>query len=117
MTGNLVLLGLALGRVEVSAVERSAVALAGFAVGALLASILTRSASRDAWPSAATAALGVEAGLLVAFAGLWVAGATPDGLIVLAALGMGVQSGAVRQLAVPGVTTTFVTGTITVLMA
>ena len=123
MTGNLVLLGLALARVEATTVERSAVALAGFAAGAALGSAVTRSAHSGPWPSRVTAALGAEAALLIAFAALWAGGgaagpgAGPDGLIALAALGMGAQSAAVRRLAVPGVTTTFVTGTITALMA
>ncbi|HXM58247.1 MAG TPA: YoaK family protein [Candidatus Dormibacteraeota bacterium] len=117
MTGNLVLLGLALARVEATTVERSAAALAGFAAGALAGSVIARRGPASAWPPRVTAALGVEAALLVAFAALWLAGGPPDGLIALAALGMGVQSSAVRRLDVPGVATTFVTGTITALMA
>ena len=117
MTGNLVLLGLALGRVEGTTVERSAAALAGFAAGALAGSAIARGGAASAWPDRVTVALGVEAALLAAFAALWVAGGAPDGLVALAALGMGVQSSAVRRLDVPGVATTFVTGTITALMA
>jgi uncharacterized membrane protein YoaK (UPF0700 family) len=117
MTGNLVLLGLALGRVEAAAVGRSAIALAGFAVGALLGSIVTRGDLRGAWPAAVTATVAGEAVLLLAFAGLWLAGGPADGLIALSALGMGAQSAAVHRLGVPGVTTTYVTGTITSLMA
>jgi uncharacterized membrane protein YoaK (UPF0700 family) len=123
MTGNLVLLGLAIGQVEATAVERSAVALVGFAAGALAGALVTREAPRGRWPRRVTAALAAEAALLLAFAALWLAGAGagpgrgPDGLVALSALGMGIQSAAVRRLAVEGVTTTFVTGTITALMA
>lgn len=117
MTGNLVLLGLAVTRVEVSAVERSAIALGGFAVGALVASVLTRGVTSGHWPARVTAALATEAALLLVLAALWAAGAREGVLIALAALAMGAQSAAVRRLAVPGVTTTFVTGTLTALVA
>ncbi|HEX6774621.1 MAG TPA: DUF1275 family protein, partial [Methylomirabilota bacterium] len=39
------------------------------------------------------------------------------GLIVLSGLAMGIQSAVARRLAVPGVSTTFITGTITALVA
>jgi len=116
MTGNLVLLGLAVGTGQAGGALRSVVALAGFAAGALLASALTRDAAGD-WPRRVTAALAVEAAVLVALAALWRAGAGVEPLIVLAAVGMGIQSAAVRRLAVAGVTTTFVTGTLISLMA
>jgi len=116
MTGNIVLLGLALGTVQAGGALRSAGALAGFAAGALLGSALTRDAAGD-WPRRVTAALGVEAAALVAFAALWRAGSGVEPLIALSAVGMGIQSAAVRRLAVPGVATTFVTGTLTSLMA
>jgi uncharacterized membrane protein YoaK (UPF0700 family) len=116
MTGNLVLLGLAVGSAQAGGAVRSVVALAGFAAGALLASALTRDAAGD-WPRRVTAALAVEAAALVAFAALWRAGTSVEALIALSAVGMGIQSAAVRRLAVAGVATTFVTGTLTSLMA
>lgn len=117
MTGNLVLLGLAVGNVESSGAERSAVALAGFVAGALLGSALTRGDATGPWPGRVTAAFGLEAAALALFAALWVAGARLDALIGLSAVGMGLQSAAVRRLAVSGVATTFVTGTLTTLTA
>lgn len=117
MTGNLVLLGLALGSAEASGARRSAIALAGFAVGALVASALTRSAAAGGWPVRVTMAISVESGALIAFAALWWTGVGPDALIAFSSVGMGIQSAAVRRLAVPGVTTTFVTGTLISLMA
>ena len=116
MTGNLVLLGLAVGSVQTGGAVRSVVALAGFAIGALLGSALTRDAAGD-WPRRVTAALAVEAAALVALAALWRAGAGVEALIAVSAVGMGIQSAAVRRLAVAGVATTFVTGTLTSLMA
>jgi uncharacterized membrane protein YoaK (UPF0700 family) len=102
--------------VQAGGAVRSAGALAGFAAGALLGSALTRDAAGE-WPRRVTAALGVEAAALVAFAAVWLAGAGVEPLIALSAVGMGIQSAAVRRLAVPGVATTFVTGTLTSLMA
>src|SRR5215472_1560610 len=99
MTGNLVLLGLAVGTLQTGGAVRSAIALGGFAAGALLGSALTREAAGD-WPGRVTAALAVEAAVLVAFAALWRAGAGLDPLIALPAFGMGIQSAAVRRLAV-----------------
>jgi uncharacterized membrane protein YoaK (UPF0700 family) len=116
MTGNLVLLGLALGSVQPGGAARSAVALGGFAAGALLASAMTRDVAGE-WPDRITAALVVEAAALVAFAALWSRGTRHEWLIALSAVGMGIQSAAVRRLAVAGVATTFVTGTLTSLMA
>jgi uncharacterized membrane protein YoaK (UPF0700 family) len=116
MTGNLVLLGVAVGSGQGGGAERSVVALTGFAVGALFGSALTRGAAGD-WPRRVTGALAVEAAALVAFAVLWRAGMGLEPLIALSAVGMGIQSAAVRRLAVPGVATTFVTGTLTSLMA
>src|SRR5215472_1672510 len=110
MTGNLVLLGVAVGSLEAGGALRSAVALAGFAAGALLGSALTRDAAGD-WPGRVTAALAVEAAALAAFTALWRASTGQEALIALSAVGMGIQSAAVRRLAVPGVATTFVTGT------
>jgi uncharacterized membrane protein YoaK (UPF0700 family) len=122
MTGNLVLLGLAVGHVEAGGAERSALAFAGFVAGGLLGSTLTRDAGEDPWPWRVTLALGVEAAVLIAFSALWWAGAGRshaglDALIGLCAVGMGAQSAAVRRLAVAGVATTYVTGTLTNLIA
>jgi uncharacterized membrane protein YoaK (UPF0700 family) len=122
MTGNLVLLGLAVGHVEASGAERSAAAFAGFVAGGLLGSALTRDAGGGPWPPRVTVVLGIEAVVLVAFAARWWAGAERsraglDALIGLSAVGMGAQSAAVRRLAVSGVATTYVTGTLTNLVA
>src|SRR5215472_6553237 len=82
MTGNLVLLGVAVGSLQAGGAERSAVALAGFAAGALLGSALTRDAAGD-WPGRVTAALAIEATALAAFAVSWWAGAALEPLIAL----------------------------------
>jgi uncharacterized membrane protein YoaK (UPF0700 family) len=120
MTGNTVLLGLALGQARGEASLRAVVALAGFIVGvAAGAAIVGPGRERSAWSPAVTAALALELAVLVACAAGWfLAGSEPAGgevyaLICLLALAMGVQSAAVRRLGVPGVATTYITGTLT----
>lgn len=120
MTGNTVLLGLALGQAEGQAALRAVVALAGFVVGvAAGAAIVGPGRERSAWSPAVTAALALELVALVAFAAGWfLAEAEPAGLavyplIALPSLAMGVQSAAVRRLGIPGVATTYITGTLT----
>jgi uncharacterized membrane protein YoaK (UPF0700 family) len=120
MTGNTVLLGLALGQAKGQAALRAVVALAGFIVGVGVgAAIVGRGGERSVWSPGVTAALALELAVLVAFAvGWFLAGADPVGgsvypLIVLPALAMGVQSAAVRRLGIPGVATTYITGTLT----
>ena len=124
MTGNTVLLALAIGQGEAMAVVRSALALAGFSVGAATgALIVTHGKTRGEWPPSVTTALAVEAVLLAGFTAVWhLAGAvlttgSTNLLIVLSGLAMGVQASAVRHLGIPGVATTYLTGTLTSLMA
>jgi uncharacterized membrane protein YoaK (UPF0700 family) len=122
MTGNTVLLGLAIGQAKPQAALRSGVALAGFVVGvAAGAAIVERGREDVAWPSVVTAALALECVVLVAFAVGWrLAGALPGeavySLIALSAFAMGVQSAAVSRLGVASVSTTYITGTLTSLM-
>src|SRR5215510_10865906 len=118
MTGNIVLLGLALAQGEVLAALRSIIALIGFAIGVFVGAIIVeRESGPPEWPAAVTGALCIEAFLLGIFGVIsWVIG-TRSGviylLIILLALAMGVQSAAVRRLGVPGIATTYMTGTLT----
>src|SRR5713101_4985199 len=58
MTGNTVLLALAIGQGKAAAVLRSVLALVGFSAGAAMgALIVARGESRGEWPPAVTAAL------------------------------------------------------------
>ena len=79
MTGNTVLLGLALGQAKGQAALRAVIALAGFVVGvAAGAAIVWRDPERSTWSPGVTAAL--ELVVLGAFAvGWFLAGAEPDG--------------------------------------
>jgi uncharacterized membrane protein YoaK (UPF0700 family) len=124
MTGNTVLLALAVSEGEIMAIMRSALALAGFSVGAAMgALIVTRSDERGEWPPVVTHALAFEGLLLGVFTAVWYITQTArttgvtNILIVLSSLAMGTQAAAVRHLGVPGVATTYITGTLTSLVA
>jgi hypothetical protein len=72
MTGNTVLLGLALGQAKGQAALRAMVGLAGFVVGvASGAAVFGPGRERSAWPPTVTAALALELVVLVAFAVGW----------------------------------------------
>lgn len=124
MTGNLVLLGLAIGQGQLLGSLRSVIAFLCFSVGILAGARVTgRPHETAVWPRRVTLTVGIELALLVVFAAGWAAAGDRPGtfntdlLIALAAAAMGVQTAAARSLSVPGVATTFVTGTLTSLMA
>jgi uncharacterized membrane protein YoaK (UPF0700 family) len=120
MTGNTVLLGLHLAQEQGAAALRSLMALAGFGGGLVIGALLVeRSNDEGPWPRAVTRAFALEAAILLGFAvGAHLSGAMREAwegqvLIVLSAVAMGIQSAAVRRLDVPGISTTYVTGTLT----
>jgi uncharacterized membrane protein YoaK (UPF0700 family) len=120
MTGNTVLLGLHLGQEQGAAALRAVMALVGFGVGlAIGALIVERTRSREPWPPAVTAAFAVEGAMLAAFAaGMYLTATLREvvetqALIAVSAIAMGIQSAAARRLNVPGIATTYVTGTLT----
>jgi uncharacterized membrane protein YoaK (UPF0700 family) len=123
MTGNLVLLGVAIGQGQLSGSIRSSIAFVGFAVSFFVGVRMRADQEGSIWPRSVTRALFVELGLLVALTAEWeIAGGQPgalalDMLIVLSAGAMGMQSAATRRLAVAGESTTFVTGMLTGLIA
>ena len=122
MTGNIVLLGLAVGRSAGSELVRAAVSLVGYALGAFLGARIARRGGEHSWRREVTLALSLVAVLQAALFGAWLGssghpGQTAEALMVaLSALAMGIQSAAVAALGVAGVTTTYVTGTLTGLM-
>jgi uncharacterized membrane protein YoaK (UPF0700 family) len=116
MTGNTVLLGVAVARGSGAAALRSAIAVAGFCVGAALGTAVTL--RRGSWPRSAVAGFAAEVALVAGLAALWlVLGAHGEGrthvLILFSAGAMGAQSAASRLAPVDGVNTTFITGTLT----
>jgi uncharacterized membrane protein YoaK (UPF0700 family) len=124
MTGNTVLLGLELVQGHGTAALRSAVALAGFVAGVALGSaIADREGERGLWPVRVTAACAIEGLILLALsiggAHIHLAAGDPAILVLIAfaALALGLQSAAVRTLGIVGVTTTYITGTWTSMVA
>ena len=124
MTGNIVLLGLAVAQSLGPQTQRSLVALAAFAAGVAIAANVGRPRGHEeVWPARVTLALALEAILLTGFAIAWWAfdrrpfTESVLVLVALAGLAMGMQSATARQLSVKGVTTTFVTGTLTTLVS
>ena len=120
MTGNTVLLGLALAQGEIHAALRSILAILGFVLGVTLSALIVERDESDAeWPSCVTVALAVESLILAVFAIAWhftdpsIGGHNVQLLIVLLGCAMGVQAAAVRRLDVPGIATTYITGTVT----
>ena len=117
MTGNTVFLGLALAQARGSQILRSALALAGFAAGVAIASpLVDRDRETTIWPPSVTRALALECAVLslLACGGSFIKGLTPgamDGLVLLAGCAMGIQSAAIHSLGLPGVATTYITGT------
>jgi uncharacterized membrane protein YoaK (UPF0700 family) len=124
MTANMVLLGLSAGQQDGALALRTGAAFSGYILGALAASRFARESGEQGpvWPGRVTAALAAEAVVLAAVAAAWeAASGRPHGNVQLALLGgaaiaMGVQSAAVRALGVPGLSSTYLTGTLTTVL-
>lgn len=123
MTGNTVLLGLGIAQGNLPATLRSLVAVAGFSLGAFSASLLVEgnyTTRRPGWSLQTLRALLIESGLLLIFALGWLlappGNVTTITLIAIAALAMGQQSAIVTSLGFPGISTTYISGTITTFM-
>ena len=121
MTGNVVFLGFALAGATELSFARSAAALVAFAAGAVLGGRIARRLASNARQRWIGAAFSAEAALLIASslaccgAGADISGA-PVRIylaIVLTAVAMGIRNAVVRKLAVPDLTTTVLTMTIT----
>jgi uncharacterized membrane protein YoaK (UPF0700 family) len=122
MTGNVVILGMALAGGADLPVVGPVLALAGFMAGAAAGGRVLKRAERG-WSGRTTMLLGAVALLMLALAGvLFVAGDAPSHPVAVtvttvAALAMGVQAATARHIAVKDVTTVVVTSTITGLAA
>jgi uncharacterized membrane protein YoaK (UPF0700 family) len=112
MTGNSVVLGLALARANFAGAELPALALLGFCLGAAASARLTLVTGR-AWSGRVTLSLALAAVLLLGAAAAIGLGGHFTVVLTLAAVAMGLQSAAVQRLGVAGVSTVFVTGTLT----
>ena len=121
MTGNIVLLGAAAGKGFTEALLRSGAALAGYVVGVYIAARAVRRSVDSAglwpvWMTRGLAAVALAEGVVLAG---WLASsgrpslAGEATLLAIAAVAMGAQGAFVHRLGLTGVTTTYVTGTLT----
>lgn len=121
MTGNMVLLGVAASTADASRAASSGFAILAFCAGAALGARLAGSARPGdrIWPRPVTIALAVEFVFVAAYAtGWWVTGADPGRGVALAlllstAVALGIQSSTVQRFGVTGMSTTYLTGTLT----
>ncbi|HET6168283.1 MAG TPA: YoaK family protein [Marmoricola sp.] len=124
MTGNMVLVGIAFGTGDWSAIGLVGTAIASYVVGAGLGARLAGSPDEEdgIWPDAITRALLVELALVGTFAVVWwsLGSDPPDDwfapLLALNAMALGVQSSAIMRFGVSGLSTTYLTGTLTTLV-
>ncbi len=120
MSGNLVILALALGGGAQAQAVHSLTAVFGFVVGAAIGARLRGPRTAAPWSPGVTRALSLTAICEVGLLAGWAASGGRPGpvaiyaLILLSAIAMGAQSAAVRLLA--DVTTTYLTGTMTALI-
>ncbi|HWD25393.1 MAG TPA: YoaK family protein [Acidimicrobiales bacterium] len=121
MTGNMVLLGVDSATGNGIGVAHTGVAFIAYVVGTLLGAKIAGQVQRDGklWPRSFTLALLVEFALFAIFGALFeVMDAAPTGndtfvLLAINAVALGVQSAAVIRLGVTGLSTTYLTGTLT----
>lgn len=121
MTGNTVLAGISVFHIAFD-MAHPLVALAGYVLGTALGTLLNRRLQRDAtWARSVSLTLFLEALFLALAESVWVdVHHRPGHNLELALLGwiaiaIGLQSGAMLQLRIPGVVTTYITGTWTIL--
>jgi uncharacterized membrane protein YoaK (UPF0700 family) len=118
MTGNVVFLGFAFAGAQGFSIAASMVALGAFLVGAALAGRVSVALGRRwrQWLPVAAGAQMVLAGMAAILSGTGALGAVGNGrfgLIAVLAAGTGIQNATVRKLAVPDITTTVLTLTLT----
>ncbi|WP_052744960.1 YoaK family protein [Micromonospora sp. HK10] len=125
MTGNMVLLGLSAGRGDADLALTSGCAILSFIIGVLAGARLAGPAQPDdpVWPRRVTHTLVLELLVFVVFLVVWVVtlpSRSPPvdlGLLMLSAAALGVQSSAIQRFGVPGLSSTYLTGTLTSLIA
>jgi uncharacterized membrane protein YoaK (UPF0700 family) len=123
MTGNTVLLGIAVFQNHGDLLH-PAISLACYAAGALLGSLLAGDVDAEVqWPKAISWTLMLEGLLLLGAQTGWMAvqlhaRRSPNlhVLLGIVALAIGIQSGAMVQLKIPGIVTTYITGTWTTML-
>jgi uncharacterized membrane protein YoaK (UPF0700 family) len=121
MTGNMVLLGVAASSTDGTLAASAGFSILAFCAGAALGARLAGTAQKSdgVWPRAVTVGLAVEFVFVAAYAvGWWVTGGHPGSGVTLAlllstAVALGIQSSTVQRFGVSGMSTTYLTGTLT----
>lgn len=123
MTGNAVLLGISLGRELSMATVHSLVALVTFTAGVVLGSILVGEKVHGIpWKGVRIATV-IETIVLALFTVVFfsplhqTSELSLEALIILSGFAMGMQSATVKRLNLPGIATTYITGTMTSMIA
>jgi uncharacterized membrane protein YoaK (UPF0700 family) len=124
MTGNVVFLAFAVAGAPGLSITRSLTALVAFLIGALIGGRVATLLSKRVRPNWITTALIMEAALLLVATLAAIGFRDSSGssfplysIIVLTALAMGIRNATVRKMAIPDLTTTVLTLTITGLAA
>lgn len=126
MTGNMVFLGIAAGEHSGTIALHTGVAFAAYMFGSFIGARVAGHAPENethVWPKPVVVALAVELGVLLVFAVWWefLHGAPSThvtyALLGLNAVALGVQSSAVLRFGVHGLSTTYLTGTLTQFVA
>ena len=124
MTGNVVFLAFAVAGAPGLSITRSLTALIAFLIGALIGGLVATRLSEVVTPRWITTALSLESALLLVatIAAINYRGSSRSSfqlysIIVLTACAMGIRNATVRKMAIPDLTTTVLTLTITGLAA
>ena len=120
MTGNTVLLGIAIGQGHIAQAARSFYVIVVFMLGVAVGTRAGRNVADQDWPRLTARLIGLEKIILLLFAVGWTLAPRgtetwDDALLALLALAMALQSVALTRLRAPGVGTTAITSTITAL--
>jgi uncharacterized membrane protein YoaK (UPF0700 family) len=124
MTGNMVLFGLAAGRADGALALTSGLAILSFAVGVLVGARVAGVARSDdpVWPGRVTVALLLELTVFTAYAVVWEltldhrGGGVGLAMLLVSAVALGIQSSAIQRFGVSGLSSTYLTGTLTSLI-
>lgn len=118
MSGNTIVLGLAIGQGHFNSALYAVTALLGYLTGVAVASLsLVESGRGSGWT------LGLEGLFIAAFTGLWLYSGAPAGslmifvLIGLSAIAMGLQGRIGRAIGAPGIMTVIFTSTYTAIVS